>query len=244
MKKLLLGGVLSFVATSVLAASDLPLIKVNCDDVKLSINTVMDNRFNFSAYWNEPANFPNTPKYIEIGDTIRSKNKKFKFSCPGYLVSYDGNIAEIKAKDYPSILDLISKYDYDLNLYSYSWYRYPNIREGFMNISYGINIKDFHIKSSIYTSNEGDDLNVGFNHDNIPKEAIIGYKVDNGELKPLLFNRKIGYYLSDFENAKTIDIYSKYPENKFRTGLTIKRIHIDKEGGIMRLYRESLFPEK
>ena len=38
-------------------------VKVNCNDIKLSINTVMDDRFNFSAYWNEPAVFPKKPEY-------------------------------------------------------------------------------------------------------------------------------------------------------------------------------------
>lgn len=241
MRKIILGLI---VFMPVVIYADVPLIKVNCDDVKLSINTVMNNRFNFGAYWNEPAKFPNTPRYIEVGDSIKSSIKNFRFSCPDFSVSYDGYLAEIKAKDYNAVLDHISKYDYDIDLYSYTWYKYKNIREGIMYVSYGINLRDFNVKSRIYESKEGDDLDSRLYHENIPKEAIIGYKVDGGELKPLLYNRKIGYYLEDFKNARTIDIYNKYPNDPFRVGETIKRIYIDKNKGILRIYRNYPFPSR
>lgn len=226
------------------ANKDLPLVNVNCEDVKLSINTTRDNRFNFGAYWNEPAIFPNTPKYIEIGDSPRSKIRKFRFKCPDLSVSYDGDVAEIKSKDYPSILEYISKFDYSVGLYSYSWYKYKNIKEGVMNVSYGFNIKDFYIESWVYKSKEGDDLNIGINYDNIPKEAVVGYKIDGAELKPLLFNRKVEYYLDDFKSANKIDIYHKYPNDTFKVGETLKRIHIDKGDGVLRFYRNHSFPLK
>lgn len=223
---------------------EVPLAKVNCDDVKLSINTTKDNRFNFVAYWNEAAVFPNTPKYIEIGDSNKSQMKKFRFQCPDLIVKYDGNIAEIKAKDYDSILNNISRFDYSVGLYSYSWYKYKNIREGFMHVGYGFNIKDFYIESWIYKSKEGDDLNNGIHHDNIPKEAVVGYKINGGELKPLLFNKKIDYYLDDFNSADTIDVYHRYPNDQFRVGETLKRIHIGKKEGVLRFYRNYPFPSK
>jgi len=244
MKKFVFIGSLIAFTSSVFANTEAPLIKVNCDDVKLGINTVRDNRFNFTAYWNEPAIFPNTPKYIEVGDSLRSKNKQFRFVCPDLSVSYNGNIAEIKAKSYDSILGYISKFDYNVDLYSYSWYKYKNIREGLMSVSYGFNIKDFNIESWIYKSKEGDDLNLGLNYDQIPKEAIIGYKVNNGELKPLLFDRKITHYLNDLNNANKFDIYHSYSNDPFRAGETLKRIHIDKDQGILRFYRNYPFPKK
>lgn len=226
------------------ANAELPLVKVNCDDIKLSINTTRDNRFNFVAYWNEPAVFPNTPKYIEVGDSTRSQIKKFRIQCSDLIVKYDGDTAEIKAKDYESILNIISEYDYSVGLYSYGWYKYKNIRQGFMNISYKFNIKDFYIESWLYKSKEGDDLNSGIHHDNIPKEAIVGYKVNGGKLKPLLYDRKISYYLDDFNSADIIDVYHRYPNDQFRVGETLKRVHIDKKEGVLKFYRNYPFPQK
>ncbi|KAB0650735.1 hypothetical protein F7P73_15720 [Acinetobacter bohemicus] len=244
MRKIIGMVVLGVLGTSAFANPSLPLIKVNCDDIKLSINTIRDDRFSFVAYWNEPAIFPNTPQYVEIGDSTRSKIKKFRFTCPDLSATYDGNTAEIKAKSYDSILGYISEFDYPVGLYSHSWYKYENIKKGLMNVGYNFNIKDFKIESWIYKSKEGDDLNLGINYDHIPKEATIGYKVDGGELKPLLFNRKISYYLDDLGVAKKIDIYHKYPNDPFRVGESLKRIHIDKENGVLRFYRNHSFPVK
>lgn len=243
MKKLLIIAVLGSATTGTFANSDLPLIKVNCDDVKLSLNTVMDNKLNFGAYWNDLGVFPEPPKYTEIGDSIRSKNKKFKIQCPDFSASYDGNVAEIKSSGYESVLARFSKFDLEPHLYSISGYKYPNIKEGFFNSSYSIDLNNFNLKTGIYDLSEGEDFSDNLRKTlSVKKDSIIGYKINSGELKPLLYNRKVSNYKTDFNEAKTIDIYHKISSSN--VGVVIQRIFIDKDNGVLRLYGKSPFPAK
>lgn len=228
--------------TNVIGDSKIPLINVNCDDVKISTMTIGKNDFRFYAYWNEATKFPNPPISKKAGKTGTNEMRPFKFVCPNFEVSFDGNVAEIKSESYQAALEHLNKYDRDLDLYHYSFYRYPNIREGLMVVDYSFDLQSFDFKTSIYTAKEGDDLNDSLHTRAVPKSTIMGYKVDGGELKPLLYDRKISNYKSDFENANTIDIYHKMPNDDFKIGANIERIFIDKKNGILRIYRKSKFP--
>ena len=245
MKKLLIlfGTAMVFYSASAVTHAKITNVNPSCDNVKLSINTVRDDRLNFSAYWNEPATFPQPPKYVEVGDTIRSDVKNFKFNCPDFSVSYDGNIAEIKAHSYEKALEYIGEHNKELNLYFHGWYTYPNIKRDFNSINYSFDIESLNLKTSIYTALEGKDLSGDIKFFEIPKTAIIGYKVDNGQLKPLLYDRKVSYYKDDMQNANIIDVFHKNNDDKFKLDEVIQRIHIDKSKGLIRLYRNHPFPK-
>ncbi len=245
MKSFLLASATALVFYSSPALANPPVkdINVACDNVKLSINTVMNDRFNFSAYWNEPTSFPNPPKYVEVGDTIRSSISRFKFKCPNFSVSYDGNIAEIKADSYEKALEYIGQHNKELNLYFHGWYTYPNIKRDFNSINYSFDIEALNLKTSIYTALEGKDLSGDIKFFEIPKTAIIGYKIDNGQLKPLLYDRKVSYYKDDMQNANIIDVFHKNNDDKFKLDEVIQRIHIDKPKGLIRIYRNHPFPK-
>lgn len=220
-----------------------PTVKVNCDDVKLSIHSTMESTLSFSAYWNDPATFPNPPKYTEIGDSKKSAAPKFKFECPKLKVSYDGNAAEIKSNSYSDIVDQIPSHYQKIDFFSISGYQYPNIKKGFINSSYQFNLRTFDLKTSIYDLEEGQDLNNDLlKYMAIKKDSIIGYKINGGELKPLLYDRKVSRYKDDFNSAKTIDIFNKISSGN--AGVVVQRIYIDKESGILRIYKKSPFPQK
>lgn len=243
MKKLLLLGLLINVFHLAHAETAIPTVKVNCEDVKLSIHPTMQSSLSFSAYWNDKGNFPQPPKYTEIGDSNKSVIRKFKFECPLLKVSYDGSVAEISSTDYSAVLDRISPYDLELDLFSISGYKYPNIEKGFMNSSYKIDIKNFDIKTSIYSLTEGQDFAEDIlKYSAIKKDSIIGYKVNGGELKPLLYDRKVSDYKNDFKSAKTIDIFHKVAS--MNVGVIVQRIFIDKDNGILRIYKKYPFPQK
>ncbi|MDO5770051.1 MAG: hypothetical protein Q4P13_11140 [Psychrobacter sp.] len=73
----------------------------------------------------------------------------------------------------------------------------------------------------------------------IPADAVLGYRVDNGALKPLIYDRKVYPYISDFKKAKVINIYQKLDSGK----PVMEKMTIDKSNGILRMYRLSVFPE-
>ena len=231
MKKLLYAFSLGLVCYGSVSTAQAKIRDVtpSCEDVKLSINTVRNDRFNFSAYWNEPSVFPEPPKYVEVGDAIKSNIDQFKFNCPNFSVSYDGNIAEIKSSSIEEALKHISEYDRDLNLYFHGWYQYPNIKKGFTSVGYSFDIDTLDLKTSIYKAKEGSSLSSDIRFFEIPKTAIIGYKVDGSKLKPLLYDRNVSYYKDDMLEANTIDIFHKNNDEKFLFNLFTKTRKIRKD---------------
>lgn len=246
MKKRLsaLSMILFFCGSTSIAQAKIIEVKPSCDNVKISVNTVRNDRLNFSAYWNDPSVFPEPPKYVEVGDTIKSNVDQFKFNCPDFSVSYDGNIAEIKSSSIENALKHISEYDRDLNLYFHGWYQYPNIKKGFASVGYAFDIDTLDLKTSIFEAKEGSNLSSDIKFFQIPKTAIIGYKVDGSELKPLLYDRNVSYYKDDMREANVIDMFHKNNDEKFRLDEVIQRIHIDKANGLIKIYRKYPFPSK
>ena len=229
-------------ALSVKSYADAPEIRVNCDNVKISMLTIDKNDFRFFAYWDEPTVFPNPPISKKAGKIGATVVKPFKFSCPDFQASFDGNIAEIKSNNYQSVIEHISEFDRDLDLYHYGFYRYPNIRKGLIVVDYSFDLEKFDFKTGIHTATEGSDLDESLFTSDVPKSSIIGYKVDGGGLKPFLYDRKISQYKKDFDQANTIDIYHKIPSDTFGIGSNIEREFIDKPNGILRMYIKSKFP--
>lgn len=242
MKKILLFGLLAASGSH----AEPPLVNANCQDMKFEVNTVQKNRFNFGAYWYEPAVFPNQPKYMEIGDKTSSSGSdilKFKIICDDFSTNYDGNIAEINAANYDAVLEKLGRNNTDLNLYIRTGYKYPNIKKGFWSIGYDFSLKDFSLKILGKSLKEGDDLRNDFSTINsVESSALIGYKVDGGDLKPLLYDRKVSNYLNDFESAKIIEIFHKNSGNE--DAVTIQKILIDKQSGNLKIYRKFKFPDK
>lgn len=220
-------------------------VKVNCENIKLSLNTTDKNNLRFGAYWKEVSKFPKPPITRSIGNIEDGKNIDFNFDCPNLSVIRTKNVIQIQSDNYENLLKLINDYDQNLDLYHYGFYAYPNIKQDWMVLSYKINLKTFDLKTSIYTSKEGVDLDDSISFtDAVPRETIIGYKVDGGELKPLLYDRKVSFYKKDFENANIIDIYHKMPKDKFGIGANIERIYIDKNNGLLKIFKKNPFPDK
>lgn len=220
-------------------------VNPNCENVKISLGMGIDDHFEAKAEWRTIADFPKPSKVIEVGDNFKGTNPSFNFKCPDFSASYDGEVVELKAKSYEALLDRIifnpSKNDYRLDLFSHSWYRYPSIYEGRNNNRYGINIKDFELESGAgYFPIEEGNKTTALNSD-IPSYAVVGYKVNNGAIKPLLYESLVSNYKNDLESADTIDIFHHNPDagNK---GEDIQRIYIDKKNAILKIYRNYKFP--
>lgn len=239
MKKILLATI-AMTFCSTLWAKE---VKPNCGDVKVHLDMGIDDHFEVKAKWKTINTFPNPSETVEVGDNFNSINPSFSFVCPDFSASYDGEVIEIKSTDYQTLLSNVSlgffSDDYRLKLFSYSWYLYPSIYEGRNSDSYAFNIRDFELVSGPFPIKEGAKL--GSSHHKISDKAVVGYRVDDGALKPLVYEREISNYKQDLKNANTINIYHKNSDAGVK-GEDIQRIFIDRKNGILRVYRNYVFP--
>lgn len=234
MRVLLLTSFITLASATAYANPQLPLINANCESLQLSMGTSIATELKVVPFWKNPAVFPNPPTEGSAG----KDGQPYRIECPLLSVSDDGNVIEIKANSYKQLLEFIPKYASELNFYGESGYRYPNIREGFYFNGYSYDIHENKFKASIYELKEGSDLskNTSLIFD-VPSKLVLGYKVDGGPIKPLIYDRKVSRYKSDFRNANVIDIYQKLDKP-----MVMERLTIDKQNGLIRMYRSSEFP--
>lgn len=224
------------ISSTVYAVDNLPKIEANCENINLILGSRTTTELEVGAYWKTPAVFPNPP----VEETTQKHGVPFIVECPHLTISDDGNMAEIKAKDYKTLIGMIPSFSRDFNLYGYSGYKYPNIKEGFFFNGYAINLENFKLRAGFSDLKEGLDLSKSLNFIlDVPYKIVLAYRVDNGELKPLIYDKKISKYRSDFEKASVIDIYQKLDKP-----LVVERLTIDKVNGSIKMYRNSPFPEK
>lgn len=238
MQKLFLGVCLLVPCASIAQTGAAPpLIDVNCQTLKISMGTTISTDIEVTPYWKNPAAFPNPPTSGSAG----KDGQTYRIECPKLTVSDDGNVVEINAENYSSLIELIPSYSRKINLYGKDGYEYPNIKKGYWFKGYGIDIGELKLKSSIYDLKDGMDLTKNLMLlNNIPAKATLGYKVDGAALKPLIYDRKVYPYMSEFRKANVIDIYQKFNGES----LVMERMTIDKANGILRMYRSYVFPEK
>lgn len=225
MKKIALLLPLLVLSVSAMAQHPQP----NCENVQLVLRTQQEDNFNIKATWKTKSDFPNAPETITVGDTFpkTSNDPSFNINCPNFKATYDGNVLEAKSSSYEEVLEHINELlGQTIRLYSYTSYVYPNIKVRSVTDTYNFSLKNLELKKpSLYFT---DDI-------------VIGYKVDGGKLKPLLYNGEVGGYKPDFQNANTIDIYHKNPKAQSE-GKEIQRIFIDKNNGVLKIYKKYDFP--
>jgi len=241
MKRILLASVFSLFCIGA-NATNIEKLNVNCDTVDLDVAKTDGLEFYALVKWEDPATFPDLPKKSIVGGKSAEKQVGFEFECPQLYAKYDGNKLTVRADTVEDALGaLTSKYYKDFDLYTYGWYDYPNIRKGYNSISYSINLYDYSIKMGGNRVGEGQVLKrvdfIGLNND-----IVIGYKVNNGSLKPLLYNSTVERYTGDMVDADIIDIYHKYDDKKFQREEKLQRIHIDKPKGLVEFYKKYPFP--
>lgn len=220
------------------AHDDYSMIKADCDSLQLTIGSGVNTQLEIGAFWKNPAVFPNPPK----SDSTKNYNKPYFIECPNLGLYDDGNMVEIKADSYQALLNSIATYDKDFNLYARSGYIYPNIREGFFFKGYSFNPETFNLESQGGILQEGMDFKEGFLRisvaSDIPNTLVLAYQIDDGELKPMLYDMKVYEYKRDFEKANVINIYQKLDEP-----VVVERFTIDKANGSIRMYRKHPFPK-
>lgn len=222
----------------------LAITNVNCDSAKLRVSYDRGEELNVSVYWIEKANFPNPEQHLTAGDLSNTGLTTFNIKCPDFSASYDGNTLSVKSESFDKSLSLIKNpVSSSLNLFYRGWYKYPAIKQDYQSTSYSFDVKSYNLYSGMYKVKEGAAVSGLYSID-IPSTAVIGYRVDGGALKPLLYNRTVSAFKKDMKSADLIDIYHKYRDTSYGVNAKIQYIHIDKSNGILSLSKVNPFPDK
>ncbi|WP_019673429.1 hypothetical protein [Psychrobacter lutiphocae] len=214
-------------------------ITPDCKSLNIMLMS-LPNTMAINANWQAVGSNGKQAKTISMGDLIKNSAPDFSINCPSFNANYDGKTLTMKADSYQSIIDhLYKQLNRGIDLYNYRWYEDPNVKNEFQVNKYSFDLESLTVTDGYIKLPENAKL--GAQQSYIPESAAISYKVNGGELKPLLQNRKIMAYHEAFKKAKSIDIYHKNP-NMGSKGFGIQRIFIDKENGILEIYKSYNFP--
>jgi hypothetical protein len=211
---------------------------VDCSTLGLSIDG-RNGDARIVAYWQNKGVFPNPSTESSYGDKESAIQKEFNIDCPDIIISYDGNEVAVGG----SSLDFIASKIMPLSsipipLYNVSGYRYPNIKQGFFSRSYGFDIQKYELISDFRALRQGAKV-TGFQFLGM-HDPVIGYRINGGDLKPLLFDGFVSDFKSDMKSADLIDIYNKTGDDN----TVFQRISISKKANKITLFKRFAFPEK
>jgi len=241
MPKIIAAFILSLFCVSA-NAKEVEKLDVNCDTVDIDVGNSDGFIFYALVKWEYPAVFPDLPRKIVVGDKSESGQVGFEFECPTLSARYDGDKLTVKADTVEDALGaLTSKYYPSFDLYFYGWYDYPYIKRGYNTIKYGINLYDYSLEVAGKRVSEGQVLS-RLDFRGMSDDVVVGYKVDGGNLKPIIYNSEVNWYTGDMADANVIDIYHKNNDSKFNRDEKLQRIHIDKSKGLVEFYKKSPFP--
>lgn len=213
----------------------------DCDSLNIMLMS-MKEKLDINANWRTAGSSTHKSKTVSVGDSSKSGDSSFDISCPNLTASYDGNALKMKADSYKGITDhLYKQLNRGVDLYNYRWYTDPKVKADFKVDKYSFDLERLLLTDGYIKMPEGGSISKKQSF--IPNTAIISYKINGGALKPLLVNKNVTKYSSDFKAAKTIDIYHKNPDMANR-GFGVERIFVDKENGVLEIYKEHVFPPK
>jgi len=213
----------------------------DCDSLNIMLMS-MQEELDINANWRTAGSSPQKFKTVSVGDSSKSADPSFDINCPNLKASYDGKVLKMKADSYKGITDhLYKQLNRGVDLYNYRWYSDPKIKTDFKVDKYSFDLERLLLTDGYIKMPEGS--SISNKQSFIPTTAVISYRVNGGALKPLLVNKSVTKYSSDFKSAKTIDIYHKNSDMS-RRGFGVERIFIDKENGVLEIYKEHVFPPK
>jgi len=177
----------------------------------------------FYATYKTDAVFPNPPKYIGIqeGDSL---------NCRTFAIGRNSNLTTFKASN-KEVFDRFFKVQ-KIDLLFHSYYKYPAIKKDIqiVNVSMDMN-GDFKIN--------GDDVSL-VSGKYVPSffgDVVAGYKLNDGDLKPLIYAGLLTPFKQLSETDK-IDIF--FMPNKYAPW---QRVTIDKVNLTVDLYKSADFPK-
>lgn len=226
MKRIILFG-LAMSLSLVSQAKDSVETKVDCETVKVELSR-SHSELHPVVTWEDKAQFPNPPIMRKID------GKNYSFICPSISSSYDGNSFKLKAPSYEELISLLKGgYSWNppfINFYDHTTYVYPNIRAEPIYHIHRINIETLDVK-------------ISHSYEKLSKTIVMGYKVNNSELKPLYYNGVLSDYKDEMKEADIINIYYSYNDTEYGVKNSIEHILIDKGNGSIELDKSFKFPQ-
>lgn len=227
MKRIILFGLaagLSFASH----AKDVVNTDIDCETVKVELSRA-HSELHPVVTWEDRAQFPKPPTLRKID------GKNYSFTCPNMSSSYNGKSFKLKAPSYEELINLLKGgYSWNppfLNFYDHTTYVYPNIRAKPIYHTHRMNIETLDVK-------------ISHSYEKLSKTVVMGYKVDNSELKPLYYNGVFSDYKNEMKEADIIDIYYSYDDTEYGVKNSIEHILINKGSGEIELDETFKFPQQ
>ncbi|WP_119025120.1 hypothetical protein [Acinetobacter soli] len=253
MKKLL--GLAVLLCTHNAYSEVLPILKdVDCANLEIKVAGVNGDVYVYTE-WNKEDHFPNPPKKVYAGDYVLSQIKKYRIECPNVSINYDGNELSVKGNQLDTVLDFFyngpknSKptgafkdiYNYAIPIYSSGSYEFPNLKMGFRGNSYKLDLKTLDLQENNFILKEPKNYKDQYQVSKL-NEAIIGYSIDDEEIKPFFYNSILYPVKDDFKKANKISIYHKRSQDN-DIGIIFEKIEIDKTRNTVKLSKKFEFPK-
>lgn len=237
MKRVIL--ILSALSTAVSMTATAETLTPNCDSLNIMLMS-MEDGLDINANWKTPGSAPDKFKTISMGDLNKPGNPSFKITCPNLTAEYNGNALKIKSDSYDNIVKhLYKQLNRGVDLYNYRWYADNKLKKELKVNKYSFDLERLLLTDGYIKMPEGSA--VSNTQSFIPNTATISYKINGGELQSLLKNKTVNKYSTDFNAAKTIDIYHKNP-NLGRKGFGVERIFVDKDKAVLEIYKDYEYP--
>lgn len=203
-------------------------------DSDLSYGFVAINDYLYlTTYWKKSAVFP------EPAQSGTKDARIYKHSQDGISINSTKDYIEIKADNFDKITKHMSANHGRIPIFNQFGYRYPYIREGMYSYSFELALAqmDFY-DYSLYRPLQAGKSVLSFSANTA---SVIGYRIGNGELKPILHDLKV-YDYSELKTADSFMIYAKAGQGDVK--LAAAAILVDKPKGLLRVYRTYPFPSK
>ncbi len=186
------------------------------------------------TYWKKSAEFPKPAQSGTFDNTV------YRYSQDGVSINSTKDYIEIKADSFDKIVEHMGNYKQAIPLLNRSGWRYPNIKSDPYSYSFEFDLKKMAFYPPFIASSPvkaGEKLSTF----DVNTSTVIGYRVGNGELKPVVHDMMV-YDYSELKDADRFMIYAKAGKGDMK--LSAAAIEVDKPQGRLKVYRTYPFPNK
>ncbi|OOS24229.1 hypothetical protein [Moraxella pluranimalium] len=174
----------------------------DCDTMELAFANT--ETFGIDVIYTTKATFPNPPQKV-----VLNSFQGYDFACHGVSISNTADGFVLRSSDLVKTLKSFKKDRDGIVLNDDTSYKYPHIQMGLQPRVFAFNPQSLRLEynhSTLRTKKMQHGYYAVYDTD------VMAYRVNGGELLPLLYRGEISSYAKDFDRANELDIYYQSSE--------------------------------